>query len=197
MLEIQVTSGRNLGYENETQQTTQQTTITEKQPTVTLQDILDKLSVIDRIVHKLDNLFSRNDMLEDQQTALPVPKQVDTTKNILVKEARRMFTQTEISVGQQSSNDSFTTNQQRAPLLMWHHNSSTLTQNLVKQEIHIWINFNLEKYIYKRKRREGKQYGYKRKKKSYRQTKKYWNWHEILNYTPSPCTLHHYLYYQK
>ena len=103
-------------------------------------------------------------MLEDQQTALPVPKQVDTTKNILVKEARRMFTQTEISVGQQSSNDSFTTNQQRAPLLLWRHNSSTLTKNLVKQEIHcgsspIWKN------IYKRKRRKRKQYGYKRKKK--------------------------------
>ena len=166
MLEIQVTSGRNLGYENETQQTTQQTTITEKQPTVTLQDILDKLSVIDRIVHKLDNLFSRNEKLADPQTALPIPKQENHNKNIIMKEARRLPPQTaEISVGQQSF--SYTTNQQRAPLQRWCINSSTLTQNLVQQEIQFGSSLHW-KNIYKRMRRRGKrgkQYRYKRKKR--------------------------------
>ena len=53
-----------MGDENETQQEITTTLPAEKQLTATLQNILEKFAVIDRIEQKLDNLISRDDMPE-------------------------------------------------------------------------------------------------------------------------------------
>ena len=166
-LEIQATRGRNLGDENETQQKITTTLQAEKQLTATLQDILEKFAVIDRIEQKLDNLISRDDMPRDKQTVLPVLKQVNLSKNmlnIINQEARRQAPQiAEFSVGQQQRS-SYATNQQRAPLLRSCIKSSTLAHNLVRQEIHFGSSLHW-KNMFKMKGRHGKQYGCQRKKK--------------------------------
>ena len=176
---MQATRCQNFGNENETQQKNNREKTADTK-TVTLQDIFDKLSAMtNRIEHKLDGLSRRYEVSGDQQTAKKDLKQVNpsiTSKNIIIKETRRLFSQT-AKLCQQNSISSYATNQQRAPLLLKRHNSSTLAQNLA------WIKPTYIRWKIKvsrpiRKVRCRKQYGYQRKKRvkfKFKQFRKYYN----------------------